>query len=140
MTSHELPVPAGERPLRAGRLVLLAFASAFAWTVALVAGYVIAARGCDPKMTEVTALDPRRIELITLGVLAVMLTLTVWSGLAAWRRWRHVGADESILRTDAAGRNAFLTLSGMFLSIMFLFGILLFVASDITLAPCSRSL
>jgi hypothetical protein len=139
MTAHELPATAGERAPRAGRLVLLTFASGVAWVVALLGSYVVAARGCDPKMTEITALDPRRIAMITLAVLGVMVVATVWSGVAAWRRWRDVSADEHLLRTDAAGRTPFLAVTGLLFSIIFLFGILLFLASDITLAPCSRS-
>jgi hypothetical protein len=108
--------------------LLLAFgvlAGAVMWAARLVGSYVIVAVACPagligPQVLGITALEAV-LHLVTLSTAGV----TVAAGVISWLIWRRSGVNGGPGPGGIPGRNAFLGLAGILMSVLFLAVILL---------------
>ena len=109
------------------------------WSLQLLLLYPVVAHACFPRdrplSVPLLSTDPI-VLLVSVTALAVAAT----AGLVALRSWRstraeHVSGEVHLLETGE-GRSRFMALSGMLLSGLFLFGIVLNVLPFFLLGPC----
>ena len=114
-------------------LLFALLGSAIAWSLHLLASYVLLAAGCTGRWAGT------RPALVAVSVVA--LALCAWSGLVAWRRWR--AARRVDRPTDDAwdarmgertARVSFLMVVGLALAIVFGLGVV-YEALTVFLAP-----
>lgn len=114
-------------------LLFAMLGAAVAWSLHLLASYVLLAAGCTGAWAGT------RPALVAVSVVA--LAVSVWSGVVAWRRWRVARAVDR--PTDDAwdarmgertARVSFLMVVGLALAIVFALGIV-YEALTVFLAP-----
>lgn len=114
------------------------FASPVIWSVHTLIGYFVSEAAC---MTQMLAF--RVAGVSALLVFLVVLTLAamggvVWNGWWSYRSWRHYAQesrDESF-PLQAFDRDEFLALSGLLLSGLFFFLLLINLYPFLILRPC----
>ena len=113
-----------------GRLLLGVLTPPAAWGAHLAIGYLLVTIHCIAGL-------PWFVAWLTILTI-VLLGVTVWSGVAAYRAWRRIGG---IWQTGADGirsRDSFVTLLGAMLSPIFGLAIIFGAVPLLTLAPCAR--
>jgi hypothetical protein len=99
-------------------------ASAIAWTIQELLSVIIASLACENgayAWTRMSAGGVRALlAVITLGLLAV----TVTAGFISFRNWRSLSAQRHLLRAEGSRREAFMALIGVFVSAVFVGGII----------------
>jgi hypothetical protein len=99
-------------------------AGAFAWSLHLLACVIVTRLACSGRYGNYAA--PSVTEAyILLGILSALLfALTVVAGVISFRNWRAVSQSESFLKAEATGREQYMSLIGVFLSVTLGLGIL----------------
>ncbi|HEY6404405.1 MAG TPA: hypothetical protein VI479_23495 [Blastocatellia bacterium] len=99
-------------------------AAAIAWTIQELLSVIIASLACQDGVytwTWISAGGARALlTAITLGLLAV----TVAAGFISFRNWRSLSSQRHLIRAEGRRREAFMALIGIFVSIVFVGGII----------------
>jgi hypothetical protein len=99
-------------------------AAAIAWAIQELLSIVIASLACDNGAYVWTRLSAGGVRallaVITLGLLAV----TVTAGFTSFRTWRSLSAQRQLIRAEGRSREEFMALIGVFVSAVFVAGIL----------------
>jgi len=107
-----------------GRLWFGVGAAAIAWTIQELLSVIIVSLACQNGVyvwTWISAVGARALlAVITLSLLAV----TVAAGFISFRNWRSLSARRQLIEAEAPRREEFMALVGVFVSTVFVAGIL----------------
>ena len=134
-----LAVETGEPSIGLGRLWLGLLLAPGVWAFGELAGYYLAARSCEPGPAGVPLRGTAYPAVVHIGletVAALVAALGVGIALSSWRRLRGECEPGD---PPAAGRARFMASTGLVVSVLFLFGILLFGFSAFVVNPCSQA-
>jgi hypothetical protein len=99
-------------------------AAAIAWTIQELLSVIIASLACQNGAYVWTGISAGAVRallaVITLGLLGV----TVTAGFISFRNWKRLSAQRQLIRAEGRGREAFLAIVGVFVSAVFVGGIL----------------
>lgn len=116
-----------------GTLLFALLGSAVAWSLHLLASYVVLAAGCTARW------GGTRAALVAVSVVA--LAVTAWSGIVAWRRWRVARAVDrptddawDARMGERSARVSFVMVVGLALAVVFGLGVV-YEALTVFLAP-----
>jgi heme O synthase-like polyprenyltransferase len=117
-------------PLMVGML-----AGPIAWSVQLVANYMLVEVACRGSFPPVRVLGLSGAALLVLGVTLLMALITLYAAYLSYRTRQQLGEEEEG-RTRAEKRSAFMALSGVYLSVLFLALIVFSGIPALVLPPC----
>jgi hypothetical protein len=105
------------------------FGAPLVWAVQFAILYALLARACYPGLAPRQWMDVETRASLPLILTAVATAVAALSALIAWKNWRAAGRErrgsvEGLLAIGE-GRTRFMALSGLMLSLLFLFAILL---------------
>ncbi len=110
-----------------------------AWTLQGLVAVIVSAQFCPADVPNWGLLDQNGVRLvlglITLGLLAVAIS----GGLVSLRNWHRLAGDLELARAEGRTREAFMSLGGVLMSIVFSLGILWAGIPLIMLQVCMRA-
>jgi hypothetical protein len=141
MTAAPAPHPApAASAIGLGALWFGLFGAPAAWSVQLMLNYALVAHACFPAMSpRATPLYGALwvVQLVASIAAALVAVLAGITALRGWRRSReeHHGGHEVLLERGE-GRTRFMVVSGIMLSTIFLFGIVMSALPLFLVSPC----
>ena len=131
-------VESGDAPVPLGRLWTGLLLAPGAWALGELAGYYLASRSCEPTLGGIP-LAGTAYPATTHVVLQAAAAATAAVGvLMAWGSLRRVRRDGAAGEAPARGRAHFMALTGVLVSILFLYGIVLFGFSGFVVNACNQ--
>jgi hypothetical protein len=109
------------------------------WLVGELVGYYLAARSCEPGPAGIPLAGtayPATVHVVLELVVAIVAAFGLGIALSSWRRIRDEGEPDE---PTATGRARFMAATGLVISALFLFGILLFGFSGFVVDVCSQA-
>lgn len=109
------------------------------WVVGELAGYYLAARSCELGHAGIPltgTAQPRVTHIVLETLIALVAAAGVFVALGNWRATQH---DPRPGDPPAPGRAHFMAFSGLVVSSLFLFGIVLFDFSGFVVNACSQA-
>lgn len=120
--AHTLPEEAEHLPRR--RLWFGVFAAAVAWVAHSSTCFIITTQACADGVSDWGPLSGTGVRIllgiITLALLAVAIT----GGVVSFHNWRELSEQRRLTQAEARGREEFLALIGLFISVSFVIGII----------------
>ena len=100
-------------------------AGAAAFSVQGFVCFQIAIQSCkDSHIGTWGALSPAGVRWVLGGISIVLFLIAAWGGLTSFGNWQTVSEQRSITQAEGYGRESFMALAGVFVSIAFLVGII----------------
>lgn len=114
------------------------FASPVIWSVYLVTGYALAEAGCMTNFLNFTIFGATALLVVLMALSALAVGGILWNAWWSYRSWRHYAAlnPEEPHPLQAYDRDEFLALSGLLLSGIFLFLVIINVYPLLILRLC----
>jgi hypothetical protein len=114
------------------------FASPVIWSVYLLVGYSLAEASCRTSLLRFQILGTDALLVVLIALSALAVTGVVWNAWWSYRSWRHYAMlnPEEDFSLQAFDRDEFLALSGLLLSGIFLFLVLINIYPFLTLKLC----
>jgi hypothetical protein len=132
-------VNTGESPIRLRALWLGILLAPGGWLVGELVGYYLAARSCEPGPAGIPLAGtayPATVHVVLELVVAIVAAFGLGIALSSWRR---LGDESEPDEPSAVGRARFMAATGLVISALFLFGILLFGFSGLVVNVCSQA-
>jgi hypothetical protein len=138
-------VDVGSSPIRLKSLWLGLLLAPGGWLVGELVGYYLAARSCEPGPAGIPLAGttyPATVHIVFELAVAIVAAIGVAIALSSWRRVRddRESDDRELNTSTAVGRARFMATTGLVVSALFLFGILLFGFSGFVVNACSQAL
>lgn len=114
------------------------FASPIIWSLHLLIGYSVAEAACMTNMFDFTVLGVGGLLAFLIALTVLALGGIIWNAWWSYRSWRHYQAlsPEEEFPLQAFDRDEFLALSGLLLSGIFFFLLLINLYPFLVLRPC----
>jgi hypothetical protein len=150
MTSSRAQAP----PVRERRLWFGVLSAPAAWLVALLAGYAVASRGCEPAPHGLHLRPVAGLNVVLIVLALVLLVVTfgaLWIARDSFRTIDGACARRTAVETapndedpHAAGSNVwgrarFMAVAGVCVAALFAFGIVLFGFAPLVLSSCTQA-
>ena len=132
-------VESGSSPVRLRRLWLGLLLAPGVWVLGEILGYYLAARSCELSPGGVPLLGtahPAVTHIVFEAIAAIIAALGFSIALTNWRESRY---ETSPGDAPAPGRAHFMAFTGLVVSALFLFGIVLFGVSGFVVNTCSQA-
>jgi uncharacterized membrane protein len=122
MTAAADTTAARQQQAPVGRIALWfgLFGAPAAWSIQELVGYGVVAHACYPFEQPLLSVAMPSLVILDLLVSLLMLLLGALAGLTAYRSWTRTGEH-----SNGESRTHFMALSGIILSVLFLFSILM---------------
>lgn len=114
------------------------FASPVIWSAYLLIGYFISEAACMTNMLAFRVLGVSALLVFLVAITLLAMGGILWNGWWSYRSWRHYAAEnpEEPYPLQAFDRDEFLALSGLLLSAIFFFLLLINLYPFFVLRPC----
>jgi hypothetical protein len=122
-----------------GRLWFGVAASAVAWPVLGIADVLLTWAACLHREQSGGASRHPGILLLTILITAVLFVTIVGSGVVSYRNWRRLSADADLESAEGRGREEFMALLGVFVSLTLGFSVLWLALPLFILDLCVRT-
>jgi hypothetical protein len=107
-----------------GRLWFGTVAGAAAWALHGFTSFLISTQACKDGNGNWGPLPAASVRLLLGGVTLLFLGVAVAGGLTSLRNWRQLSQRRHVLNAEGLGREDFMALIGVFVSTVFVLGIL----------------
>jgi hypothetical protein len=122
-----------------GRLWFGVAASAVAWSVLGMADVLLTWAACLHRDQSGGASRHPGILLLTILITVVLFATIVASGIVSYRNWRRTSADADLESAEGRGREEFMALLGVFVSLTLGFSVLWLALPLFILDLCVRT-
>jgi heme/copper-type cytochrome/quinol oxidase subunit 2 len=122
-----------------GRLWFGVAASAAAWFVLGVADVLLTWAACLHREQLGGASSHAGILLLTVLITIVLFIIVLASGIVSYRNWRRLSADADLESAEGRGREEFMALLGVFVSLTLGFGVIWLALPLFILDLCVRT-
>jgi hypothetical protein len=122
-----------------GRLWFGVAASAAAWFVLGLADILLTWASCLPREQLGGASGHPGIRLLTVLITIVLFSTIVASGIVSYRNWRQLSADADLESAEGRGREEFMALLGIFVSLTLGFSVIWLALPLLILDLCVRT-
>jgi hypothetical protein len=122
-----------------GRLWFGVAASAAAWFVLGLADVLLTWAACLHREQFGGASSHPGIRLLTLLITFVLFATILASGIVSYRNWRRLSADPDLESAEGRGREEFMALLGVFVSLTLGFSVIWFALPFFILDLCVRT-
>lgn len=107
-----------------GRLWFGMCAGAVAWAIQGFTCFLISTQACKNGLGNLGSIPPGGVRIL-LGVISlILLAAAVAGGMTSFRNWREVSEHRHLTEAEGRGREAFMSLLGVFVSVAFVVGII----------------
>jgi hypothetical protein len=137
--ARRVAVESGAPRVRLTRLWLGLLLAPGIWVVGELAGYYFAARSCELGHAGVPfrgTAHPAVTHIVLETIIALVAALGLFVAVRNWRETQHESRPGD---APAPSRAHFMAFSGLMVSALFLFGIVLFWFSGFVVNPCSQA-
>jgi hypothetical protein len=122
-----------------GRLWFGVAASAAAWFVLGLADILLTWAACVHREQFGGSSSHPGIRLLTLLITFVLFATILASGIVSYRNWRRLSADADLESAEGHGREEFMALLGVFVSLTLGFSVIWFALPFFILDLCVRT-
>ena len=114
------------------------FASPAIWTLHLLIGYSVSEAACMTTLLRFNILDVNALLVFLVALTLLAMGGIIWNAWWSYHSWRHYAAQnpEEPFPLQAFDRDEFLSLSGLLLSGIFFFLLLINLYPILVLRPC----
>jgi hypothetical protein len=113
--------------------------SAAAWVVLFIADLLLVWKMCIELPNGFDLLSLSWAIYLFAAVTVLLLAVTIAAGLVSFGNFRRFSHNASLARTEATGREEFMALGGIFISVTMSFGIIWLGIPPIILHLCTRA-
>lgn len=99
-------------------------AAAAAWVGYGAAWELIAAQACQNGTGNWGVLSPMGVRWLLVGINLGCLVIALAAGVTSFRIWRSLTQQHDLVHAEGRGREQFLALTGIFVSVIFTLGII----------------
>lgn len=131
--------PAEPHRLPSSRLWYGFTAAPAAWALEGVIGVIVSAQFCPANSPNWGILGENGVRL-ALGLITIALLIVAVSGaIVAYGNWRALSGSREFAHAEGIGREAFMSVGGILLSVVFIIGILWAGIPLLMLEQCMRA-
>lgn len=131
--------PRNLTPLDQPRLWFGFAGSAAAWLVLLTADLLLAWKACTQLPNGFDVLSLRWAIYLFAAITVLLLAVTVAAGIVSFNNFQRFSSHASLAHTEASGREEFMALGGVFISVVLSLGIVWLGLPFIILTLCTRA-
>ena len=114
-------------------------ASAAAWFVLGFADILLTWAACLHREQLGGAGEHPQIRFLTIGITVILFAIMVTSGTVSYRNWKQLSADANLESAEGRGREEFMALLGVFVSITLGFSVIWLALPLFILELCVRT-
>ncbi len=98
-------------------------AAAVAWALHGAACVILASQACVTGVGNLGSLSPPGVRWLLAGITIGLLAIAIIGGSVSFRNWIHLAAQNDLVHAEGRGREQFMALVGIFVSLAFVIGI-----------------
>src|SRR5581483_6233143 len=99
-------------------------AAAVAWAFHGAACVIISSQACVNGIGSLGPLSPLGVRWLLAGITIGLLAVAVIGGITSFRNWIHLAEHHDLVHAEGSGREQFMALVGIFVSLTFVIGII----------------
>lgn len=136
---HANTYPAEQHRLPPGRLWYGFTVAAAAWALEGVIGVIVSAQFCPADLPHWGLTSQTSVQ-IALGIITlVLLAIAISGGVVAFRNWQALAGHREFTHAEGINREAFMSMGGILVSVVFSIGIIYSGIPIIILNQCMRA-
>ena len=132
-------IPAPSHQLPPGRLWFGFAGAAFAWVTLGIADLLITWQVCENGKPGLGPLSGGAAIALYVAVTISLFAATLIAAVIAYRNWRRTAAQPRLANAEAVGREEFMGLTGLFVAVSFIVGIIWLGLPFALLSLCARA-
>lgn len=110
-----------------------------AWVVEGMASFAFSDYACEQGKPLPPSFSRTTVVTALIVLAAVMLAVAVSAGVVAWRTWRSLSKAPRVSEAEGRGRGEFMSLAGIFISVIFSIAIVWSGLAPMIVGPCTVS-
>ncbi len=99
-------------------------AAAVAWALHGTVCEIIASKACQNGIGSLGSLSPLGVRWLLAGITLGFLGIAVIGGITSFKNWIHLAEHHDLIHAEGSGREQFMALGGIFVSLTFVIGII----------------
>lgn len=99
-------------------------AAAAAWAVHGFVWEMITSQSCQNGAGNWGPFSPAGVRWLLAGVTAILLAVAIYAGVTSFHNWQHLSRQRDLLHAEGRGREQFMAIGGVLISILFSIGII----------------
>jgi hypothetical protein len=99
-------------------------AAAVAWALHGAACVIVSSQACLNGVGNLRSLSPLGVRWLLAGITIGFLAIAAIGGITSFRNWIHLAEHHDLVHAEGSGREQFMALVGIFVSLAFVIGII----------------
>ena len=99
-------------------------AAAVAWALHGAICEIIASEACRNGVGNLGSLSAQGVRWLMAGITIGFLAISAIGGITSFRNWIHLAEHQDLVHAEGSGREQFMALVGIFVSLAFVIGII----------------